>query len=211
MIPRVNACFPALSPELWFLLCHAEESEEIYKNPEKHLGQLHPALPQAFRKVYEKAYEDLQELIKLVTRTVSRRTQGLAIIDWKFQTVSEDWGVWGYLRRSNGRTDHSAWAGIYLDCVGGSPRIHLVISPPGGGGGRRYLAEECRKNRAWGKRLELTEDAPDLWPGWDAHPCLVVYVRRVSKRAFMNHVVDEIAQTTTEFLKIAMPILAKMR
>lgn len=93
MIPRVNACFPALSPELWFLLCHAEESEEIYKNPEKHLGQLHPALPQAFRKVYEKAYEDLQELIKLVTRTVSRRTQGLAIIDWKFQTVSEDWGV----------------------------------------------------------------------------------------------------------------------
>lgn len=104
MIDSLNSCFPALSPELCFLLCHAEESEEIYKNPEKHLRQLHPALPQAFRRVYETAYEDLQELIKIVTGTVSRRIQGLAIIDWKFQTVNEDWGVWGIFEdRRDGR------------------------------------------------------------------------------------------------------------
>jgi hypothetical protein len=196
---------PALSPELSFYLRHADECEEIAKNAERYLRHFDTDLPLAFEKVYERAYKDLRDLIEGVAEAISNRIAKHATIVWKTQNIEGDWGVWGHPRRPRGRLNQNRWAGIYVDCVPGIPRLYLVIAPERGG--NRLLIEQCRKK--WTGQLILTEDSPRDWPGWDKYPCVVFFSEELSAKTSMKAIKEAASKAAEGFLKVAMSILSK--
>ena len=195
---------PALTPDLLFSLLHWREMYQIEERHDKKSGT---QLLKYVEGVLERAGLDARNRIDEMTMSITEQLKEKLRISWRPRNVEQEWGNWGYVRKSHGRARTLGWVGIYFDAGAGYPRIVLTLSPVGGVSGRGYLLERCRSR--W-PRLVLPQDDSAHFPGFELDPSILFHSKRLNARTTLAGVVTEAGGAARKFLSMAMPYLEEL-
>jgi hypothetical protein len=199
-----NYSWPAISREIEFIAHHIDAADAIYDRAidvEDSLKKLSDA-------VYERACDDVAELLKELQSSIDAGTKDFLKIKWKRKTDGA-WETDGMIYMARGRKKGIGSIGIHLG-YGEKLALKLIgwIYPKGGLDGRRQFAQ--RYNKKGISKVHLISDDANRYPGWSSDG-VIWFTEDLSIRTSRDHLCSVIEKQAKLFFRRAKPLLIELR
>jgi hypothetical protein len=202
-MPNEKPTIPAISREIEFIARHTEEADEIRYNE----CVIEASLKELSDKVYDRANEDVHNLLSHLIMSVSTGSHGLVRIDWKNASKSS-WRIYGDIFMARGRKKGIGWVGLNIGS--GDERFSLIgwVCPRRGGlDGRLQFARACQKKLPEDK-VHLASEDSKRYPGWIGNSDAVVWLDKpLTRKIGRDELQGEVATKAKRFFGIAKSLL----
>jgi len=186
---------PAISREVEFIAQYTAEADAVY-NGEIRVPE---AVKELTKAVYDRAEDDIKDLLHVLQEEVKRAVQGLLRIRWVGGDLGGRAEGYGPIYNAHGRKKQTGWVGIYLGHYDMALRLFGWVSPKGGLDGRRKLARACT-GKITGVRV--VSDHRKDYPEW-VEDCVVWFDRKLTLKDSRDELRTEVGLCAKRFFKIA--------